>query len=229
MKPIHGRIIKSEEVRFIRKAGKLTAGERSVIDGKRALDSADDAVAASDLEILKQIHLRKIRLAEQQAFKNGLSEGIREGRNLEKLEALRSVQAMGALIDELSGLKKTILEAAEDQVLKLVLAVTKKVIHMEVQTNREIIRNVLTAAMRNIVDRENMKVRVNPQDFQYLMEIKPDFLQNFDGIKNIVFDEDASIPRGGVVIDTMFGEVDARLDHQYDEIESSLTASLRNF
>jgi flagellar assembly protein FliH len=77
------------------------------------------------------------------------------------------------------------------------------------------------------VDRENMKVRVHPQDFQYMLEIKSDFLQSFDGIKNIVFEEDMSILRGGAIIETMFGEVDARLDHQYNEIKSSMTTSHR--
>ena len=181
----------------------------------------------SDLNVLKETYAKKIRSAEQQAHEKGLSEGIRQGRELQKKETLQSVQAVSALIDELSELKNSILEAAEEQILQLVLAIAEKVIHMEVKTNGEIIQNVLKAAMRNIVDRENMKVRVHPQDFQYMLEIKPDFLQSIDGIKNIVFEEDASILRGGAIIETMLGEVDARLDHQYNEIKSSMTTSPR--
>ena len=70
-----------------------------------------------------------------------------------------------------------------------------------------------------------MKIRVHPQDFQYMMEIKSDFLQNFDGIKNIVFEKDESIQLGGATIETLFGEVDARLDQQFNEIKTLMTSS----
>jgi flagellar assembly protein FliH len=223
MKPKHGRVIKSEEIRFVNKSGKRISKSGSTPGDYGASGLTDETMTTSDLETLKEIYLKKIRSAEQQAHEKGLSEGIPKGRELEKKETLLSVQAVNALIYELSELKKNMLEAAEEQILQLVLAITQKVIHMEVKTNREIIQNVLKAAMRNIVDRENMKVRVHPQDFQYIQEIKSDFLQSFDGIKNIVFEEDSSILRGGAIIETIFGEVDARLDHQYNEIKSSMT------
>ncbi|MCX5836181.1 MAG: FliH/SctL family protein, partial [Deltaproteobacteria bacterium] len=57
------------------------------------------------------------------------------------------------------------------------------------------------------------------------MEIKSDFLQHFDGIKNIVFEEDESVRRGGAIIETLFGEVDARLDQQYNEIKTVMVSS----
>lgn len=222
MKQIHGRVIKSEEIRFVNKSGKAISGP-----GRCLGDGTDKTLTDSDLNVLKETYAKKIRSAEQQAYEKGLSEGIQQGRELQKKETLQSVQAVSALIYELSELKNSILEAAEEQILQLVLAIAEKVIHMEVKTNGEIIQNVLKAAMRNIVDRENMKVRVHPQDFQYMLEIKPDFLQSIDGIKNIVFEEDASILRGGAIIETMLGEVDARLDHQYNEIKSSMTTSPR--
>jgi flagellar assembly protein FliH len=222
MKPIHGRVIKSENIRFVNKSGKAIS-----TPGRYLGDVTDQTLTDSDLNVLKETYEKKIRSAEQGAHEKGLSEGIRKGRELQKKETLQSVQAVSALIHELSGLKNNILEAAEEQILQLVLAITQKVIHMETTMNRDVIQNVLRAAMKSIVDRENMKVRVHPQDFQYMLEIKSDFLQSFDGIKNIVFEEDMSILRGGAIIETMFGEVDARLDHQYNEIKSSMTTSHR--
>lgn len=219
MKQIHGKVIKSEEVRIVNKSGKAISRP-----GRYLRDSKDEY---SDLEILKETYAEKIRMAEREAHQKGLSEGIRKGRELQKEETLQSIQALNVLIKDLSGLKKDMLEAAEEQILQLTMAIAEKVIHMETTTNRDVIQNVLKAAMKSIVDRENMKMRVHPQDFQYMLEIKSDFLQSFDGIKNIVFEEDASILRGGAIIETMFGEVDARVDHQYNEIKSSMTKSRR--
>jgi flagellar assembly protein FliH len=223
MKPTYGRVIKSEDIRYISRPRRRISGSSSGAQGSSASGPDDGTMALSDMEMSQERYLNKIRSAEQQAHEKGLSEGIRKGRALQKQETLQGVQALTTLIDEVTGLKKSMLEAAEEQILQLVLAVAEKLIHMEITTNREVIQSVLKAAMRNIVDRENMKVRVHPQDYQYLLEIKSDFLQSFDGIRNIVFEEDSSILRGGAIIETTFGEVDARLDQQYNEIKSFMT------
>ena len=222
MKPTQTRVIKSEEIRFVNKFGKAISRP-----GRYLKDGKDKTLTDSDLNVLKETYAKKIQMAEREAHQKGLSEGVREGRELQKKETLQSIQALSALIQDLSGLKKNILEAAEEQILQLTLAIAEKVIHMETTTNRDVIRNVLRAAMKGIVDRENMKIRVHPQDFQYMLEIKSDFLKNFDGIKNIVFEEDASITRGGAIVETMFGEVDARVDQQYNAIKSVMTTAPR--
>jgi flagellar assembly protein FliH len=67
-----------------------------------------------------------------------------------------------------------------------------------------------------------MKIRLNPQDFHYMMEVKKDFLQSFDGLHNVVLEEDTSIKRGGAIVETMFGEVDARLESQIKEIHAAM-------
>ncbi|MFH1081617.1 MAG: FliH/SctL family protein [Pseudomonadota bacterium] len=223
MKPAQTRVIKSEEIKFVTQSGKsISKPSRYLRDGK------DKALTGSALNLLKETYAKKIQIAEREGHQKGLSEGIREGRELQRTETLQSIQVLSALIHDLSEIKKNILEAAEGQILKLVLAVAEKVIHMETTTNRDVVHNVLKAAMKSIVDRENMKIRVHPQDFKYMLEIKSDFLKNFDGITNLVFEEDASITRGGAIVETMFGEIDARVDQQYNEIKSAMMTAHRD-
>ena len=87
-------------------------------------------------------------------------------------------------------------------------------------TSKEVILGVLKGVLKNISETEGMKIRLNPQDFRYIMEVRKDFLQSIDGVRNVVFEEDVSIKRGGAVVETMFGEVDARLESQIKEITS---------
>jgi flagellar assembly protein FliH len=206
MKLFGRKVIKSEEVRFFRAPG-------------------DHALQADgfDPERVKEAFARKIRITEQEFYERGLSDGIRKGRELEKNETLQTLQAMSVIVKEMSALKKSTLENLEGEIVQLSLAVAEKVIHLEVTTNQEVIRGVLKEAIKNIGDRENMKIRVHPQDFQFMIEIKNDFLQSFDGIRNMTFAEDESIQRGGAIIETVCGEVDARLDQQYNEMKAAMT------
>jgi flagellar assembly protein FliH len=202
------KVIKAVEVKFFRAPG-------------------DHALQANgfDLERVREEFARKIRITEQECYERGLSDGIRKGRELEKNEDLQTLQAMSVIVKEMSALKKSTLENLEEEIVQLSLAVAEKVIHVEATTNREVIRGVLKEAIKNIGDRENMKIRVHPQDFHYMIEIKNDFLQSFDGIRNVVFAEDESIQRGGAIIETVCGEVDARLGQQYNEIKAAMTAA----
>lgn len=210
------KVIKSEEVKFLQAPGGFASnlsrdlGDPSFLDGGLSMGRIKEALA------------KKIQSAEQESYKNGLSDGVRKGRELQITEAKQALQAMAGIVKESSTLKKSILENAEQQIIQLSLAIAERVIHLEVTTNREVIRGVLKEAIKNISDRENMKIRVHPQDYHYMLEIKSDFLQGFDGVKNIVFEEDEAILRGGAIIETLCGEVDARLDQQYNEIKKTL-------
>ena len=216
------KVIKSEDVRFLCTPEKILL-ENDEPGGVR--NSRNKSQKASDMDRVKETFAKKLRLAEQAAHDRGLSDGIKKGRELQKNEALQTIQALTGIISEIAELKKNILENAEEQIIQLSLAIAEKVLHLEVTTNRKVIQSVLKEAIKNMVDRENMKIRVHPQDFQYMMEIKADFLQNFDGIKNIVFEKDDSIQRGGATIETLFGEVDARMDQQFNEIKTLMTSS----
>jgi flagellar assembly protein FliH len=213
------KVIKSEEVKFLQ----VPRGAASILSH----DLGDPSLLSSgfDLEKVKDAIAKKVQLAEQESYARGMSEGIRKGRELQRNETLQTIQAMASVVKETSKLKKSILENEERQIIQLSLAIAEKVIHSEVMTNREVIRGVLKEAIKNISDRENMKIRVHPQDFHFMLEIKSDFLQGFDGIKNIVFEEDESIMRGGAIIETLCGEVDARLDQQYNQINTLMTSS----
>jgi flagellar assembly protein FliH len=201
------KVIKSDEVKFFKAPG-------------------DPALSSDGLdpERIKDSFARKIRMTEQEFYEKGLSDGIRKGMDLEKSESRHTLQTMSTIVKEMSALKKSTLESMEEEIIRLSLAIAEKVIHLEAATNREVIRGVLREAIRNIGDRENMKIRVHPQDFHFMMEIKNDFFQSFDGIRNVTFTEDESIQRGGAIIETVCGEVDARLDQQYHEIKAAMTA-----
>jgi flagellar assembly protein FliH len=110
----------------------------------------------------------------------------------------------------------------EEQIVKLALAIAEKILNQEVATHKDVILGVLKGALKNISETEGMKIRLNPNDFRYMMEAKKDFLQSFEGLRNVVFEEDVAIKRGGAVVETMFGEVDARLENQLKEIKKAM-------
>jgi flagellar assembly protein FliH len=222
MKTSSSRVIKSQDVKFM-KAMEMPATASHGQEGQSQLSGEE--YASSNMDRMKEMVTRKVQRASQEAFEKGMSAGITKGRELQKQDTVQTLQAMSQVVQETSALKKNILATIEKQIISLSLAIAEKVIHSEVKTSSDVIKHVLRDAIKSIVDRENMKIRLNPIDFRTMMDIKNDFLQNFDGIKNVVFEEDEAIQRGGAIIESIFGEIDARLEQQYQEIEAVMTSS----
>lgn len=154
----------------------------------------------------------------KKAYERGFSEGVA----FLKKENVQTLNVLAEIIKETGEWKNRLFKEAEGQMLNLVFSVAEKVIHTEVTTNRNVVLAVLREAVNNVVDREGMKIILNPEDYRFMMEIKPSFFQELKGIKNVTFEERAEIKPGGVVLESLSGEVDARLEQQMKEIKSSM-------
>jgi flagellar assembly protein FliH len=165
----------------------------------------------------------RAKLARQEAYDLGLAEGMKRGAAQQKQELAKLVNTLSGLIGEMTREKKEFLRRMENEVLNLAFAIAEKVLNHEIATDRDAICKVLGGALKKVVDREGIRIRVSPEDYRYLMERKADIFPGLEGIKNAVLGEDATLGRGSAVIDSAFGEVDARLDQQLSELRAALS------
>ena len=166
---------------------------------------------------------QKARFVRQEAYDLGLAEGVKRGAAQQKQELAKLVKTLSGLIGELTREKKEFLRGMETEVLNLAFAIAEKVLNHEIATDKDAICKVLGGALKKIADQEGMRIRVNPDDYRYLTERKSDVFPELEGIKDIMLEEDAAIGRGSAVIDSTFGEVDARLDQQLSELKTALS------
>jgi flagellar assembly protein FliH len=164
-----------------------------------------------------QLLNERINALKKEAYEKGFASGL-ESR---KKEAAQLVAAMAEVTRQTAELKKKLYAEAEEQILSLAFSIAEKVIHTEVGTNKNIFAEVLKGAAKSIVDRESIKVRLNPEDYRYMLEAKPDLFQEMSWLKKSTFEEDSTIKPGGVLLETISGEIDARLDQQLKEIQRS--------
>jgi len=215
-------VIKAGEIINTGKAVPLSGAVKNaaVIDPGKGKTSAVPAAPKNQPppEKTLQVTDSHIKQIQQDAYGKGYAEGLKS----QNKDIAAKLEVLAAVTKTIPQIKKDILEKGEEQMVKLALAIAEKILQQEVSTRKEIILDVLKGALKKIAETDGMKVHLNPQDFRYMMEVKKDFLQSFDGIRNLVFEEDSSIKRGGAVVETMFGEVDARLENQLKEIKTAL-------
>ncbi|MDY0187986.1 MAG: FliH/SctL family protein [Syntrophus sp. (in: bacteria)] len=220
------RIIKSQNVSYVSQPTggamefmPLMAPGREPREEKRG---SPEETRKQEIETILQQAKQQMDEVRKSAYEQGYAAALSEASEAQKKEMLRVESTLQALARELGTFKEKSLETAERQVLDLCFAMAEMVVHKEISTDQSVILNVLRAAFRNIVERENIKVRLNPSDFQYMVQIKNDFMNSMDGFRNVFFEEDGAIARGGAMIETTSGYVDARISEQLNEIKSGL-------
>jgi flagellar assembly protein FliH len=174
---------------------------------------------AEDLE--KKINERTEE-AEKLAYEKGYKEGHELGYKTGTDEVTRLVDRLHLIITKTIERRNEIIEEAETQLINLVLMIAQKVIKVISENQKNVVINNVIQALRKVKGRGNVIIRVNLADLELASSHMKEFQSLVENVKNITVLEDSSVDRGGCIIETDFGQVDARISSQLHEIEEKI-------
>ncbi len=174
------------------------------------------------IDRMLEVARKKAEAIEREAYLKGEKRGLEEGGK--KLEI--TINGLEKLLDEIKSFKEKKYQDAEKDLLNLVLLISKKIIQQEVTLNKNMVLNIIKAAITSAIGNEEIKIRINSEDYDNVVQHKEEFIKHVDGLKNISFEADNSILQGGCLVETIYGDIDARLDKQLETMKESLTASM---
>jgi flagellar assembly protein FliH len=160
--------------------------------------------------------------AEREAAKKGREEGREEGYKEGVAEAERLVGRLHVILDRAMDKRADILQETEAQVVELVLLVAKKVVKVISENQKSVVVQNISQALRKLKTKSDVIVRVSLSDLQLATEHVKDFIQMTENAKKMQIVEDSTVDRGGCVIETDFGEIDARIASQLNELEEKI-------
>jgi len=192
-------------------AHKIKRAKQGVIELMRdALNKAKDQA----LEIRET--------AEKEAREKGYAEGFKKGELDAREEFQPCLESAENIIQELSGFRKKMYPKVEREMIEMVISLVKKVIHFELSTRDDSIQEMIRLAVQSVLDKESMTIKINPADKEHAENFRPELQHLFGEIKNISFEANTGIDRGGCIIETNFGTVDARMDKLGEQIDKIL-------
>jgi flagellar assembly protein FliH len=165
---------------------------------------------------------QKIEKVEHEAHDAGYKEGREAGYEEGKAEVARLVENLNRIISAAIEKRNEIVSESETQVINLVLLIAKKVIKVISENQKNVVINNVVQALRKLKSRGEVVIRVNLSDLDLTSEHVNDFLKMVENVKSVTVLEDSSVDRGGCIIETDFGEIDARISSQLHEIEERI-------
>lgn len=197
------------------------------IPSQNSLTSYHQVIKDIEAKLLKEAKEKAIYI-EREAYEKGFSQGEKNGFEFgsQRFEIL--IQHFRNLLEEITRKREELFESFKKDLLKIVLIVTKRIIHRELSFCPEIIEETLREAFRYLVNNQQIIVHLNPLDYKYISS-HPSVLsfigEDLNGIKLI---EDPNITRGGCYLETSFGDVDATIESQFSKIESFVWEKIKN-
>lgn len=156
--------------------------------------------------------------AKSDGFKAGHEEGYKAGNE----EAQRLVERIHKMIEAVQAKRQEILDNTEQQIVNLVILIARKVVKIMSENQKSVIMSNVLQALKKVKGSGDVVLRVNLADVKLTTEHIRDFIHQVENIKNISVVEDSSVEKGGCIVETDFGAIDARISSQLNELETQI-------
>ena len=154
----------------------------------------------------------------REAQRAGYREGEAAARNQAETETRQAIERLGRAAEELAALGPRLRNQAERDLVRLAVAIARRVLRRELTLDPMAIEGLVKAALGQLEAEEIHCLRVHPQHEAavraYLAEA---------GRAAVEVRGDAALEYGGAVFETTRGDLDASADTQLREIERGLT------
>jgi flagellar assembly protein FliH len=161
-------------------------------------------------------------LAKKEGHDTGYQAGFKQGEDAAREEFKPFLATVEELISDLTGFRKNMYDKGEREMVEMVVALAKKVIHFEFSTRDDAVQEMIRLAVQSVLDRESMVIKINPADKGYAESFRPELHHLFGEIKNITFEAHSGVARGGCVVETNFGVIDAQIDKLGEQMDRIL-------
>ncbi|MCX6537755.1 MAG: FliH/SctL family protein [Acidobacteria bacterium] len=157
---------------------------------------------------------------EREAFATAYAQGEKAGHEAGAKRADAMLRRMADTLKELEDLRQTIIRQTERQVVQLALSIAQRILRREVQVDQELTCAMARVALDRLGEVASIRIRLNPDDHAAITARHGPAWAG----RNVTIEADPAINRGGCLIESPFGFIDASVEAQFKVIEQTLAA-----
>ena len=189
-----------------------------------AENEAENIIARAKSEaaqIIADAEAERDRL-KSEAETSGFDKGHQEGYEKGVAEVERLIDRMHRILEAVMQRREEILADTESQIVELVILMARKVIKILSENQKNVVMANTMAALKKVKTRGEVTLRVNLEEVKLTSEHAKEFISHVENVQGITVLEDSSVERGGCIVETDFGAIDARISSQLQELENKI-------
>ncbi len=173
-----------------------------------------DAIRENARNEIEELRTR----AREEGYEAGYSEGSKKA-----LDEYRARDAeLNARAAQLEDEYKKLALNLEPRIVETIVRIYKGVFGDSLYSRKDVIQTLVTAALFNASGDEDIIIRVSPDDYEGINNVKED-LKNDSGLKSeLSVVSDDRLDPGNVKVETLFGIMDCSIDTELEELSKTL-------
>ncbi|MCD4652068.1 MAG: flagellar assembly protein FliH [Candidatus Cloacimonetes bacterium] len=165
---------------------------------------------------------KKMELSAQEAYKKGFDNGTGQTEQKFLNDFSKSFQILRRTSEQFRQKVQAMYEGEKEDILSLIVEIAKKVTETEISMKPEIVLNVLQKSLKLLNDHKQLRIIVNPEEWNYVKESMKQLHLNCDLPKDLEIRTSESINPGGCKIESESGSIDADIETMFEEIRRQL-------
>ncbi len=206
----------------------LTISQKQIEDSEAAKAQAQaqaeqivDNARKEAEQIIQNAHAEEEKI-KSEASEKGYTQGREEGLKSGEEEINRIIERMRKMLEAIMNRREEILRETEQQIVELVILMTRKVVKIISETQKTTVVSNVLAALKKVKTRGNVVLHVNTEDLKITSANTNEFIKRIENIQGITVMEDSTVEKGGCIVETDFGAIDARIASQLSELENKI-------
>jgi flagellar assembly protein FliH len=171
----------------------------------------------------QEVRRRAFQVGYEKGYAQGREEATRECHNILEEHKKALSAAVADLVRDIEDQRRRVMNDAREEMADLALAVAGRILREEVSSRRDAVMNLVKDALKRVVDKDLVRIRVNTADLDTVKSHRDEIVALVEGIRSLEIVEDRRVGLGGVVVETNAGRVDARIETQLDEIRRAFS------
>ena len=154
-------------------------------------------------------------------------EGLAAGRAEAAAQAVPAVQALAEALVQVEAERARVADEMEKAAVGLALQIADKALTAAITAHPERVVDVVRGALRCLVERERVTILVHPEDLELIREATDGLVRQLGGIEHIDVQEERRVQRGGAIVRSATGEIDARMETKLQRAREVLEGELK--
>jgi flagellar assembly protein FliH len=166
----------------------------------------------------------------EQARSEGYAAGLEVGREEGAAQMRSATAALGEALTGVTELRDQTAAAVEADAVELALALAGKILAATSELRPEVVLDAVQGALRRVAGQRTIAILLNPADLDLLRQALSDDSspvgQQLAALEGLDLQADQRVGRGGAVVRTADGEIDASIATQLDRAREVAMAEL---
>lgn len=185
--------------------------------------------AREEAELTRNLAQDEAQQLRKKAFQEGYQEGVASARQDMQADMSKTLQECEQMLEEARNTKMNMFRSCEADMLRVCMAVAKRIIASEVTTNPNVVYSILQEALSYIDQPDNLTLYVNQRDLETVLELmQTNSLSDIGNKAALDVQVDNRISPGGLRLDSEVGTVDARMETRLANVEKAFQEVLQD-